>query len=320
MNNLHFTKKNPSWLAGSLIVVAALILAACSSVSAATNTSTKTPEVMPTATLAPTLAPTTAPAVAGPDSPAMINVATDAKLGKFLVDGKGMTLYMFKKDALDKSNCSGGCLKAWPPLLSKGTPAFGAGVDDSRLGTITLADGTLQVTYNHMPLYYYVQDKAVGDITGQDVGNVWFVVSPDGTVVTGAVAQGGAYGAAPAPTATTAPVMAATSMTVTVVTNASLDKFLVDDKGMSLYLFTKDTPGKSNCSGGCLVNWPPLLTKGAPAAGMGVTASKLGTITLADGSLQVTYNNLPLYYYAGDKTAGDVNGQGIGNNWFVVAP
>jgi len=114
---------------------------------------------------------------------AVINVATDPTLGKILVGANGMTLYMFTKDAPDKSNCTGDCLAKWPPLLTKGKPVLGGGVDSSMVGSAVMADGSMIVTYNHMPLYYWVNDKAAGDVTGQNVGSVWFVVSPDGKPV-----------------------------------------------------------------------------------------------------------------------------------------
>ncbi len=117
---------------------------------------------------------------------------------------------------------------------------------------------------------------------------------------------------------TPAPV-SASGMEIKVASNATLGKFLTDEKGMTLYLFTKDTPGVSNCSGKCLTAWPPLLTGGAPRADDGVVG-KLGTITLADGTLQVTYNDMPLYYYISDVAPGDTVGQNVGGVWFVVAP
>ena len=88
--------------------------------------------------------------------------------------------------------------------------------------------------------------------------------------------------------------------------NDTLGSFLVDDKGMTLYLYTKDTPNTSNCYDKCATAWPPLLTTGTPVAGDGVDASMFGTTTRKDGSTQVTYNGWPLYYYAKDKAAGDV--------------
>ena len=89
---------------------------------------------------------------------------------------------------------------------------------------------------------------------------------------------------------------------------------------MTLYIFKKDTPGKSNCEGGCLENWPPLLTdSGVPSAGQGVTG-QFGVLTRSDNGTQVMYNNAPLYYFAGDQAPGDVNGQGVGNAWFAATP
>jgi predicted lipoprotein with Yx(FWY)xxD motif len=102
--------------------------------------------------------------------------------------------------------------------------------------------------------------------------------------------------------------------------NASLGSFLADSKGMTLYLYTVDTPNTSNCYGPCAVAWPPLLTSGAPVAGTGVTASLLGTTTRTDGSTQVTYNGWPLYYFATDKAPGDTTGENVQNVWFVITP
>jgi predicted lipoprotein with Yx(FWY)xxD motif len=91
---------------------------------------------------------------------------------------------------------------------------------------------------------------------------------------------------------------------------------------MTLYNFAKDTKdsGTSACTGGCLETWP-ALTVGAgetPVAGDGVTG-KLGTITRTDdGSIQVTYNGLPLYFFKNDKAPGDLNG--VYENWVTVAP
>jgi predicted lipoprotein with Yx(FWY)xxD motif len=107
---------------------------------------------------------------------------------------------------------------------------------------------------------------------------------------------------------------------VNVGQNATLGSFLVDSKGMTLYLYTLDSPGTSNCYGNCAVNWPPLLTAGAPVAGTGVTASLLGTTTRTDGTTQVTYNGWPLYYYVTDKAAGDTNGENVQGVWFVITP
>ena len=74
-------------------------------------------------------------------SEVLLNVANNPALGNFLVDGRGMTLYMFTKDGANQSNCTGGCLEAWPPLLAVDNLAVGTGVDAGLLGTALLPDG-----------------------------------------------------------------------------------------------------------------------------------------------------------------------------------
>jgi len=102
--------------------------------------------------------------------------------------------------------------------------------------------------------------------------------------------------------------------------SSSLGMVVVDGSGMTVYVFDKDTAnsGKSACEGGCAATWPAVTTTGTPTA-TGVTGT-LGTITLPDGTMQVTLNGLPLYHYSGDSAAGNVNGQGIGGIWWVVGP
>jgi predicted lipoprotein with Yx(FWY)xxD motif len=95
---------------------------------------------------------------------------------------------------------------------------------------------------------------------------------------------------------------------------------LVDGRGFSLYLFANDTAGSgtSACSGGCLTAWPPLTAAGEPTAGEGVNG-ELGTITRDDGTTQVTYDGLPLYFFASDTAPGDTNGASI-PNWSLAQP
>ena len=90
-------------------------------------------------------------------------------------------------------------------------------------------------------------------------------------------------------------------------------------KGMTLYLYTKDTPNTSNCFAAC-DRLPPLLTAEAPVAGSGVTAGMLGTTKRTDGTTQVTYNGWPLYYWKNDKAPGDTTGENVQNVWFVITP
>jgi predicted lipoprotein with Yx(FWY)xxD motif len=107
------------------------------------------------------------------------------------------------------------------------------------------------------------------------------------------------------------------------VRRTGLGQILVDSHGRTLYLFKKDTGGKSRCSGSCAVNWPPLLATGRPTAGSGVKASKLATTSRSDGKTQVVYNGHPLYRFVADTKPGNTNGEGLtafGARWFVVSP
>ncbi len=114
--------------------------------------------------------------------------------------------------------------------------------------------------------------------------------------------------------------MSGDAATVEVTEGDTLGEFLVDAEGMTLYLFTNDSEGTSNCYDGCAASWPPLLTDGEPEAGDGVDAALLGTTERTDGTTQVTYNGLPLYFFASDQSAGDTSGQGVGDVWYVVSP
>jgi len=120
-----------------------------------------------------------------------------------------------------------------------------------------------------------------------------------------------------ATSAATSPVQSA--VTVSVTQNATLGMILVGGNGMTLYRFTKDTPTTSACTGNCVANWPPLtVTVGTtPSAAPEVTGT-LTVITRDDGSNQVVYNGLPLYFYAKDTAPGDTTGQGVGDVWYVV--
>jgi predicted lipoprotein with Yx(FWY)xxD motif len=127
-----------------------------------------------------------------------------------------------------------------------------------------------------------------------------------------------------APVVTQAPVAppAAGAATVMAKTLGSQTILVAGSNGMTVYTFTKDTAnsGQSTCSGGCLTKWPALtVPAGATATADSGVTGQLGTIKRADdGSLQVTYNGLPLYFYAGDKAPGDTNGSYP--NWNLVKP
>ncbi|QOT23122.1 hypothetical protein [Paenarthrobacter sp. YJN-D] len=159
---------------GALIVAAAL--AGCGGSSG-------------TSTSAPPSAASSSPAASTAAGAEMKTASSSA--GQIVVDSKGMSLYFFTKDVKDSgtSACTGACLQAWPVFT---TTSDAPGVDGvtGTVGTIATPDGKKQVTLNGMPLYYYAKDKAAGDVTGQGVGGVWYLVSPSGEMIKGAAASG----------------------------------------------------------------------------------------------------------------------------------
>ncbi|WP_214408777.1 COG4315 family predicted lipoprotein [Sphaerisporangium fuscum] len=110
---------------------------------------------------------------------------------------------------------------------------------------------------------------------------------------------------------------------VKVAQSSQYGKILVGENDRALYMFEKDKDNTSNCYDNCAVTWPPLLTRGKPEAGTGVKQDLLGTATRRNGDKQVTYNKMPLYYYTGDRNAGEYTGQGkneFGGKWYLVSP
>ena len=189
------------------IFVLALILTACAP-AAAEPTATLPPEeppAEPSLTQPPAATePPAATDTASADTPsaetptvgvpvtggATVNVSETTDFGPILVDGEGMSLYIFMNDTQNSgtSTCTDadGCTTEWPPLVTDGDPVAGEGVDASLLGTITRDDGSTQVTYNGRPLYLFEEDTAAGDTNGQGIdefGGLWFLVTPTGEAV-----------------------------------------------------------------------------------------------------------------------------------------
>lgn len=296
-------KKTGLWLALNLIVMSSLLLTACSSPAAASQ-----PTAVPVQpqVASPTAAATTAMA---PEKTFTLKVANSPTLGSYLTDQDGRTVYVFTKDTTSTSICNGGCAQAWPPL--EGVGAAGAGVVASLIGVGSRQDGSKQVTYKGMLLYYWSGDTKAGDINGQNIQGVWFVISPSGdlikTVRSTAAATIAPSLAPPTPMA----------FTLKVANNPTLGSYLTDQDGRTVYMFTTDVGGVVSCYDTCAKFWPPLV--GSATAGSGVDASLIGTTNRKDGLMQVTYKGLPLYYFLKDSKPGDVNGQGVLGTWFVLS-
>ena len=175
---------------GALALVAvALIVAACGSSSSSSTSAAATSSQSTSAARA---------AASG----VSVSTASGAH-GAYLTGASGRALYLWVADTHGKSTCSGECAKAWPPLITKGTPVAGHGVTASDLGTVTRSNGTKQVTYNGHPLYYFVADTSAGMTTGQGndgFGAKWWLVNTSGSAIISSQASAsssssGGYGA-----------------------------------------------------------------------------------------------------------------------------
>jgi predicted lipoprotein with Yx(FWY)xxD motif len=159
---------------GSIAAAAALLIAGCG--GGASNNSSSTAK--------------------SPSGTALVNSASTASLGDIVVGPTGKTLYLFKKDTGPQSNCAGACASEWPPLTTSGQITSSGGVPVSALKTVRRSDGTMQVTFNGHPLYYFAGDSAPGQANGQgldDFGASWWALSPSGKEITSAAGPYGGY-------------------------------------------------------------------------------------------------------------------------------
>ena len=235
------------------------------------------------------------------DSPGAVSTESAASLpvsvsngasGTYLTGPDGRALYVFLRDNPNVSNCTGGCLQTWPPFLMKdGESVRADSAAKGSFASISTPSGK-QVTYNGAPLYYFAADMQPGETKGHLVGNIWFLARPESA-----------------------------STSVIGVRNDGDKTYLVGPTGMTLYLFSRDTQGVSNCSGQCLGTWPALtVPEGLEPTGVSAASGNRAVITREDGSRQVTYNGMPLYYYAADQLPGETKGDGVGGVWTLAKP
>ena len=154
--------------------LAVVALAACGSGNKSSSSST------------PAASGTTTPASSTPAAKGTAVDVKSSKLGRYLVDGTGRTVYLFEKDKGGKSACYGACSKVWSPVSTNGSPSAGTGVAAAKLSTVKRTDGVTQVVYNGHPLYRYDDDHKPGQMEGEgskEFGAEWYVVSPKGSKV-----------------------------------------------------------------------------------------------------------------------------------------
>jgi predicted lipoprotein with Yx(FWY)xxD motif len=170
----------------STAVPLVLILAACSSGGGATTAPTSPPSQPPAASqavesTAPSTGTAASPSAEAADAYALKVAAGSGAVTNYLTGEDGKTLYMFKNDTADsgKSTCNGGCASTWPPFtvddLDEVKPDAAV---TGKLALVTRDDGTKQVSYYGVPVYYYSGDTKAGDTNGQGFAGKWFVVNP----------------------------------------------------------------------------------------------------------------------------------------------
>ena len=282
-------------MSGKLVgsVIAALIVglilgygvASIAGVTTVYRTTTQTRTVPVTVTTTQTLTSTVTKTVEK-EAEYSVKLAYSHKLGFYLVDSKGMTLYFFSKDYDGKSKCYGDCAKKWPPFYVEDLKVSPP-LDPKDFGVVTREDGTKQITYKGWPLYYFFKDAKPGDVNGEGVKGVWFVAKPDYTVM--------------------------------IAVKEDLGPYLVDSRGMTLYVFKKDEPNKSNCYGDCAKKWP-VFSPNRLIVPSTLNLTDFTFVLRDDGKVQPAYKGQPLYYWFKDTKRGDTTGHGVKDVWFVSSP
>lgn len=254
---------------------------------------------------------TAAAAAAAPaetDAVAIVSPASSS-LGDVLVSGAGLTLYGFTNDVDGLPTCAGGCAEAWPPILVDSTD-LPADLDPTVFSVVPRADGSSQLKAGKWPLYLFAGDTAPGQTTGHLSGEVWFAVSPDGSLIDGPTAE-----TAQAPESTDAE-----SQPVGVeVAETGFGPILIDEFGHSLYGFGNDFKlPTSACVDGCAEAWPPVLVDSTDLPA-GLDAEQFSVITRPDGTYQLKSGIWPLYRFAGDTAPGQTTGHLSGGVWFLAS-
>lgn len=209
-------------------------------------------------------------------------------LGNVMTGAGGKTLYFFAPDVSGVSSCSGSCKETWP-VFYKENPSLGTGLKAADFATITRADGDKQTTYKGWPLYYYKNDAKAGDVTGENIGNVWLVAKANYTVMLASRQLVGNDGK---------------NYTFDTKEGTGNSIFLTDSLGRTLYAFAPDKFKKNTYTKADLSNnatWPIFETSSTigeiPSA---LAKTDFATIT-AVGKTQLTYKGWPLYYFGADQ-------------------
>ena len=240
------------------------------------------------------------PAATFPTQVATPTVSIINDSGSLIIAESGLSLYTFDNDLLGTSNCIGTpddtdtCAVTWPPLL-----AGDGAVANDVMTIITRDTGEAQWAYKGRPLYHFSGDTAQGDINGDGLNDVWHLSRPM-PLTTAIINDVSTY---------------VGNETISSVTDSAgvLEAARLNKEGFTLYTFDNDPIDDSVCAGSCINAWPPLLADEGSMA-----MAPLSLITATNGNVQWAYKGKPLYFFANDSAAGDVNGDEAGNVWHIA--
>lgn len=229
-----------------------------------------------------------------------VQLRNDATFGQVLTDADGFTLYFFAPDSKGSSNCSGGCINAWP-VFNPSELTLDSGLDASNFGSITRDDGANQTTYKGWPLYRFASDANAGDVNGDGSGGVWFVAKPDYSVMitraqlVGRDADGNE-----------------SNLTSDYQSGDEETFYMTDADGNTVYHFSNDQEDTNNFTNDDFSNngvWPIFQETVVNVPSI-FDAADFSTITVF-GETQITYKGWPLYNFGGDENRGDNFGVGF---------
>lgn len=225
------------------------------------------------------------------------------------VDRDQFTLYTFDNDNAGESNCNDGCARAWPPFIASEMEEA-----NGKFSKIERSDGEMQWAYDDKPLYFFAGDEEKGQANGDGLNGVWHIIAP------------ASQEPDPTPLETSVSVvddelgqrLKADGMASVLVADGN-GGFLVetqDKTDFQLYTFDNDTEEQSTClSDGCMQNWPALLATESDSA-----SAPFSIFERSDGLMQWAINEQPLYFFTGDTSAGQSNGESVGDVWWVARP
>lgn len=231
------------------------------------------------------------------DDPGPLPAALSIDSGGVLVDQNNQTIYIFTKDVDGKNNCEGGCAAKWPIYFAE-NPTLGTGLEAVDFGTITLGDGSKQMTFHGWPLYYFSPNadgvlEPQGAFSGEGVGGIWFVAKEYDIMLadTQLVGHDG------------------NNYTSDYQTGDGMTQLFVDKEGNSVYIFSKDFKDTNNFTNPDFSNdsaWPIFYRemKDVPSTS---ALTDFGEIDV-HGEMQSTYKGWPLYYFGQDENRGDTKG------------